>query len=145
MIRLLPTLLLCGCASIVSSRNYPVTLETFPPGKEVVVKDDAGKILYKGGTPMTVTLPASDGFFSGAEYSVAIVKEGKTVAQTQLSASVDPWYVGNILFGGLIGLLLIDPATGAMWKLDDHIMVGPQERKKVSERAEVWYDDPVSF
>ena len=29
------------------------------------------------------------------------------------------WYIGgNILFGGILGWLIIDPATGAMWKLD---------------------------
>jgi len=28
------------------------------------------------------------------------------------------WYIGNLLFGGLIGLLIVDPLTGAMWTLD---------------------------
>ena len=29
------------------------------------------------------------------------------------------WYIGgNILLGGLIGWLIVDPATGAMWTLD---------------------------
>ena len=27
------------------------------------------------------------------------------------------WYIANIIFGGLIGLLIIDPATGAMYTL----------------------------
>lgn len=27
------------------------------------------------------------------------------------------WYIGNLLFGGIIGLLIVDPATGAMWTL----------------------------
>jgi hypothetical protein len=31
---------------------------------------------------------------------------------------VDGWYFGNLLFGGLIGLLIVDPATGAMYKLE---------------------------
>jgi hypothetical protein len=31
---------------------------------------------------------------------------------------LDGWYIGNIIFGGLIGFLIVDPATGAMWKLD---------------------------
>lgn len=30
---------------------------------------------------------------------------------------MDGWYWGNILFGGLIGMLAVDPATGAMYKL----------------------------
>jgi len=28
------------------------------------------------------------------------------------------WYIGNIVFGGLIGLLIVDPLTGAMYRLD---------------------------
>jgi hypothetical protein len=32
--------------------------------------------------------------------------------------SVMRWYVGNILFGGLLGFVFIDPATGAMWVIE---------------------------
>lgn len=28
------------------------------------------------------------------------------------------WYFGNLLLGGVIGMLIVDPATGSMWKLD---------------------------
>ena len=38
-----------------------------------------------------------------------------------LESEVDSWYFGNILFGGLIGMLIIDPATGAMWKLPENV------------------------
>jgi hypothetical protein len=34
---------------------------------------------------------------------------------------MDGWYIGNILFGGVIGFLIVDPATGAMWKLGDPV------------------------
>ncbi|QYM78788.1 hypothetical protein K0B96_16015 [Horticoccus luteus] len=27
------------------------------------------------------------------------------------------WYWGNILFGGLIGMIVVDPITGSMWNL----------------------------
>ena len=119
---------------------------TFPPGKEVVVKDKSGRAVYQGKTPMTVTLPACSGFFSPARYTIAVLENDKPVAVDQISASIDPWYVGNILFGGLIGILIVDPATGAMWCLTDRVIVGTQvKHEKVSERAEVWYDDPVSF
>lgn len=32
-----------------------------------------------------------------------------------LTTGPSGWYVGNVVFGGLIGLLIVDPATGAMW------------------------------
>lgn len=31
---------------------------------------------------------------------------------------LDGWYFGNILLGGVIGMLIVEPATGAMWKID---------------------------
>tara|TARA_R110000850_G_scaffold77777_13_gene168196 strand:- start:2378 stop:2695 length:318 start_codon:yes stop_codon:yes gene_type:complete len=64
-----------------------------------------------------VTLKAGDGFFSGANYTIVFKKEGYGDQTNTLSPNIDGWYVANILFGGLIGLLIVDPATGAMYKL----------------------------
>ncbi len=36
---------------------------------------------------------------------------------------LDGWYFGNLIFGGLLGILIIDPATGAMWRLDETFTV----------------------
>ncbi len=33
------------------------------------------------------------------------------------------WYAGNIVFGGLIGILIVDPATGAMWDIKENNIV----------------------
>lgn len=53
---------------------------------------------------------------------------------------MDGWYVGNIIFGGLIGLLLVDPITGAMWKLPDtaqgNLVIDPQYQAAVVEEKE---------
>lgn len=32
--------------------------------------------------------------------------------------------IGNILLGGLIGMLIVDPITGAMYKLPKEVTVG---------------------
>ena len=34
------------------------------------------------------------------------------------AASVSGWYFGNLVFGGLIGMLIVDPLTGAMYNLE---------------------------
>lgn len=109
---LIPALLLCNCASIVSKSDYPVTI-TSPNPTNITVKNKAtSNVVHTGTTPTTVTLSASEGYFRPAKYEI----ESKTSAQS-LNASMDPWYAGNLIFGGLIGILLVDPATGAMWKL----------------------------
>jgi hypothetical protein len=48
------------------------------------------------------------------------------------------WYLfGNVVFGGLIGILIVDPATGAMWALDvdDNELKITLEPKSSSEPA----------
>jgi hypothetical protein len=51
---------------------------------------------------------------------------------------MDGWYIGNILFGGLIGILIVDPLTGAMWKLDDVVYgnLSPNHESKATGRVE---------
>ncbi len=42
------------------------------------------------------------------------------VQSRDLNAKVDPWIAGNIVIGGVPGLV-VDGATGAMWRLDNRI------------------------
>jgi hypothetical protein len=107
-----------GCASILSDSTYPVTVSSNVEGARVKVTNKNGQIVHQGTAPTTVSLPASDGFFQSARYTVDFEKEGYLKTQATSQATMDGWYIGNIIFGGLIGLILVDPATGAMWKLD---------------------------
>ncbi len=52
-----------------------------------------------------------------------ISKDGFTSKSVALRATLNGWYFGNLLFGGLLGLLIIDPATGAMYKLKQQTAV----------------------
>jgi hypothetical protein len=84
---------------------------------------DSRMTMMKGTTPATLSLSASNGFFDGADYVIEFSKDGYDTQTFPLSSGVDGWYIANILFGGLLGLLIIDPATGAMWKLDENVLV----------------------
>jgi len=42
---------------------------------------------------------------------------GHANAEVRLDSSLSRWYFGNIVFGGLIGMLIVDPLTGAMYNL----------------------------
>jgi len=49
---------------------------------------------------------------------VTVDKPGYKRFETTLNTRVSAWYVGgNILFGGLIGWLIVDPLTGGMWTI----------------------------
>ncbi len=69
---------------------------------------------------MTVTLDASDGYFDGAEYLVLAEKEGYQPTQHTIDHGLDGWFLGNILIGGWIGMLIVDPLTGALYTLPDN-------------------------
>lgn len=112
-------LLSSGCASIVSKSKWPVTINSNPSGANVTIKDSHGVEIQRGTTPMIATLPSKDGYFRSASYQFTFQKDEYSVANSALSAHLNGWYWGNILFGGLIGFVIVDPSTGAMWKLDD--------------------------
>ena len=57
------------------------------------------------------------GYFSGQSYTLRLELEGYKPAEIELTARMSGWYWGNLLLGGLIGMLAVDPATGAMWNI----------------------------
>ena len=86
--------------------------------------------IHSGKTPSTVTLKSGAGFFQGEEYKITFTKDGYSSTTATISSTMDGWYIGNILFGGLIGILIVDPATGAMWKLPDAISTSLYEHEQ---------------
>lgn len=120
--------LLVGCASIISKSNYPVTISSEPKGTDITIVNRSGEGVFSGATPTTVTLKAGAGFFRGEDYTVTFKKKGYATHTAQIQRGVDGWYIfGNFVLGGLIGWLIVDPATGAMWTLENlHSDLKPQ-------------------
>tara|TARA_B110000503_G_scaffold82657_1_gene126197 strand:+ start:2115 stop:2615 length:501 start_codon:yes stop_codon:yes gene_type:complete len=115
-------LLLSSCASIVSKSSYPISINSSPSEAKIVIKDKKGIEVYAGNTPATLKLKAGSGFFGKAHYQVKFTKDGYDTKMVPVNFKLDGWYFGNILFGGLIGMLIVDPATGAMYKLDTEFL-----------------------
>jgi len=115
--------LVSGCASIVSKSSYPVTIISNPDQASITITDERGTQIYKGRTPSTLTLKAGEPYFHGKDYAVTFEKNGYEKQVASIHRGLDGWYIGNILFGGLIGFLIVDPLTGAMWKLDSPLTV----------------------
>jgi len=107
-----------SCASIVSKSSSPVIINSTPREAAVEVFDRNGVSIYSGRTPAHLTLKHSNGFFKRAIYRVKISLEGYESREVTIDSHVNGWYFGNLLFGGVIGFLIVDPLTGAMYKLD---------------------------
>ncbi len=120
---LLPVLV--ACASIVGgSAPQPVQIYSNPGGIPFSVRTQAGRIVQRGTTPAIVALPRSAGYFQSAEYVVEFQSKDRerVLGVTSISPSVSLWYLlGNLAVGGLIGWLIVDPATGAMWTLPESV------------------------
>lgn len=122
----LPVILLLtitSCASIVSKSQYQVSIASNPDNAKFTIANKYGAKLHSGKTPAYITLSASDGFFKKAQYTITYEKRGYNTQQYNLTSSLDGWYFGNILIGGLIGILIVDPITGAMYKLPEVVNV----------------------
>jgi hypothetical protein len=107
-----------SCATIVSKSSYPVSIETVPTGANVSITDKKGKEIYKGKTPAALRVKSGAGFFSRAEYQVKLTAPGYDERVVPITFKLNNWYFGNVVIGGLIGMLIVDPATGAMWRID---------------------------
>ena len=119
MVVLLASTVLVGCATIMG-KSAPETLNirSTPDQANVVITDESGTKIFEGKTPTSLPLEKKKGFFSGKKYEVKILKEGYSEKIITVDTKVGGWYIGNLLFGGVIGLLIVDPATGAMWTLN---------------------------
>lgn len=114
--------LFSSCASILSKSTYPLSINSNPSNAKISITDKKGKEIYLGNTPATVKLKAGAGFFSKAEYQVKFSSPGYDEKIVPITFKLDGWYFGNLFLGGFLGMLIIDPATGAMWKIETEFL-----------------------
>lgn len=69
-----------------------------------------------------VTLKSGAGYFSRAIYEVKITAPGFEDQFSTINYKLNGWYFGNLLIGGALGMLIIDPLTGGMWKIVDPVI-----------------------
>ncbi len=109
-----------GCASIVKGGTQTVQIKSTPSAAAVKVIDMNAneEVEFSGITPATVNLQKGAGMFKSGKYKVVIEKENYQPYEVILEGTASGWYLaGNLVFGGLIGWIIVDPATGAMWNL----------------------------
>lgn len=99
------TLLLSSCATIISGSKQNVKFSSDPSTATIFIDE-----VEVGKTPFEIKLERK------SEHRVMIKLEGYQNYETKLTKKFNGWYLGNIIFGGLIGLI-IDPITGAMYDL----------------------------
>jgi uncharacterized protein YceK len=100
------TLLLSSCASIVSGSKQNINFNSTPSGATVWVDD-----VNLGVTPVIAQLERIK-----KNQKVKIELQGYKPYELILNRKTNGWIWGNILFGGIIGII-IDASSGAMYRL----------------------------
>lgn len=103
----LTLLLVVGCASIMTGTSQQVSFASDPSGAKVDIQPSG----FQGTTPFTVDLKKGRGYIATAR------KEGYEKAVQSIGTTFNGWFIGNILLGGIIGMI-VDLADGAYMNLD---------------------------
>ena len=140
--------LLTGCASIVDGGRKSIQVNSDPPGATFTVYNREGATVDVGTnntTPAKIKLKRYHNYFMGEQYKLVFEAPGFYSGETVIKSKVDGWYFGNLLFGGLIGLVIVDPLTGSMWTLSPRALnynllstslnLSPDELKEAQAKA----------
>ena len=121
-----------GCATIISGSTQSLTIKSIPDTATLSITNKSGEKIHSGQTPATVSLKRSAGFFKAENYIITLEKAGYQSKTVNVTGTVNGWYVANILFGGLIGLLIVDPATGAMYSLSPDVVNATLQQEEIT-------------
>ncbi len=124
-----------GCASIFCGDSKTINVSSTPSKANFIIKDKVGREIATGITPTNVTLKRGSGYFQAGNYTIQFDKDGFESTKMPINQGLEAgWYLGGniIVFGGLIGILVVDPITGAMWNIDD-VHADLRDIEKVSE------------
>ncbi len=98
-----------GCATMMSGTTERIRIESEPPGAQVTVD---GKTYT---TPVDVTLPR------GRSHEVAFELPAHEPARRTIRQETNGWTWGNVLIGGVIGVV-VDEASGAAGDLEPDVV-----------------------
>lgn len=114
-----------GCASIIKGGKQTVELKSIPQGANCDVYNvKTNDRISTVTTPTVLTLERGGGYFRSAKYSIRCDLPNYTPQQALLDGDLNGYYLGgNILLGGLIGWLIVDPLTGAMYTLQPEMVL----------------------
>jgi hypothetical protein len=119
--------LLSGCASIIHGANQAVDITSQPTGATITI--DGREY---GQTPKSIELRRKGRLKTELapkkEYAVTIEMDGYFPYEMKIKRELDGWFIGNIILGGLIGII-IDAADGAMYKLTPDQIIAQMGRE----------------
>jgi uncharacterized protein YceK len=108
-----------GCATIMHGTTQGIGFSSTPSGASITVDNQT-----HGTTPTVVNLDRKD------THIVKIELAGYQPFEATITRSVSGWVWGNIVFGGLIGLV-VDAISGGLYKLSPEQLHGALSKEGV--------------
>ena len=119
-----------NCASIIHGSSQHVDFSSQPAGAKITIDGN-----YYGQTPKTVPLKRKERLKGETgnkkQYEVKLELAGYYPYEFKIKREMDGWFLGNLIFGGIIGII-IDASNGAMYKLNPDQIIA-QLGKSTSE------------
>ncbi len=101
-------LTLSACASIFAGTSRNITVNTEPPAARCNLTRMGASVGVASETPQTVNVSKSK-----HDIDVSCQKPGYSGGLATIESEFEPWTLGNILLGGLVGVI-VDMSTGAV-------------------------------
>lgn len=97
---------LFSCATIVNGPTQKIAVYSIPSSADVWIDGN-----FEGQTPLQARLSRSE------DHLLKIELPGYEPYTARITRSLSGWLIGNIVFGGIIGIV-IDAVSGSMYKLN---------------------------
>jgi len=130
---ILSALLLYSCATIIHGSDQEVNITSDPASAEIVITTAKGGVsVWEGTTPALIELPRED------EYKVTVTLEGYEAGEVYINQKLSTVFWGNILCGGVIGII-VDLSNGAAYDLEpEQIHVSLVEVSSIDNMKEMY-------
>lgn len=115
---------LSSCATVMRENSQAIPIKANIEKVDIKITNKAGETVFEGQTPTILTLKtaAKSGYFNPEKYTIVASKDGFQTQTSIIDWHISSWYwAGNLVIGGLIGYLIIDPITGDMYYLDEEV------------------------
>lgn len=122
-------IVISSCATIVSGSKQRVSITTTPANAKVLINGN-----NIGVTPLITHLKRSE-----KTHRITIELEGYKPYNTTLNRKLNGWFFGNIIFGGLIGII-VDASTGAMYRVSENeLLIGLENNVSMTKTKDGIY------
>ena len=97
-----------GCATITQGANQTILFDTSPSGATCSITREGNMLYADITTPISLQIEKDKD-----DIVITCDKEGHRRAVVHTSSSFEGWTMGNLIFGGIVGLG-VDAASGAI-------------------------------